>query len=140
MNTQNDFNTKLVLSGNAPSTPDVIDFSSLLFDINFIYELSLFVSENRYKRMNLNRKLVFARKGRPIVKSDRLKIERISQNSPWEIGLFCLGIPPAIFYTIKIIQIILDDSPYVSINTYSNKLHLKGDDIRASAECGRSPA
>lgn len=66
--------------------PDLLDFTSLLYDIELLHDLYVFSLSGKYKdKIDFDK--FYTRIGRPIKSEDRLKLISLKKESPFEIVL-----------------------------------------------------
>ena len=67
-------------------TPTLFQVTNFLYDINLIYELSRLATDPRYQNFRFSRYAYF-RDGRPLRDADRLRIIKLTQESPLDLVL-----------------------------------------------------
>ena len=81
-----DHDFRITIRGEETNLPTLLDVSAFLYDMNLLYELSRLATDDRYAGFRFDQH-AFRRNGRPLRRSDRLKVERIREESPLELIL-----------------------------------------------------
>lgn len=83
----------------------LLECSQFMFDLNLAYEISRMVTDRRYSNAHFSPS-TFSRSGRRLDEDDRLRVGRVSLNSPLEIVAYAtgtlLGLPTALFMVVQI--------------------------------------
>lgn len=72
------------LTGSEDSFPALLDVSSFLYDLNLLYETSRLATDPKYYNFRFSNSM-FYRRGRPLDERDKLYVQSISFESPFEI-------------------------------------------------------
>jgi hypothetical protein len=90
----------------------LLDISSLLYDLELLYDLSVLVGADEYAHYRFTRGFWY-RSGRPIRDEHRLRAGAISRGSPLLLELLVpiLGVPAAVYYMLRCLDMVRDWGP-----------------------------
>ena len=86
---------RLFLRGAESQTPTLLDFSGFLYDFNLLYEVSRLATDPAYDGFRFSRYVLY-RRGRPLADRDRLRVEKLSQQSPLDLVTLLVAVPTAV--------------------------------------------
>jgi hypothetical protein len=99
------FDVRLIVRASESATPTLLDVSGFLYDFNLGYELSRLATDERYDNFRFSNFALF-RNGRPLRDEDRLRVSKLSHQSPIELQTVVIGVPAAVGAFWGIVQIV----------------------------------
>ena len=99
------FDIELQLYGEDSAEPTLLDVSSFLYDFNLGYELARLATDPQYEGFGFSHFALY-RKGRPLKSEDRLRVVKLSHQSPIELSTIISGATMGVAAIWGVVQIV----------------------------------